>query len=60
MLISKYFILDFSLPDIVAWKLIYLKEFIPISSVVFILLKGDFVFNILVGNLNLLNKLFLN
>ena len=55
MLISKYSILDFSLLDIAARKLIYLEEFTPIFSVVFILLKGDFVLNILAGDLNLLN-----
>ena len=55
MLISKYSILDFSLLDMAAWKLIYLEEFAPTFGVVFILLKGDFVPNILAGDLDLLN-----
>jgi len=55
VLISKYSILDFSLPDMAAWKLIHLEEFVPTFGVVFIPLEGDFVPNILAGDLNLLN-----
>ena len=60
MLISKYSILDFSLPDMAAWKLIHLEEFASTFGVVFVPLKGDFVPNILAGDFNLLNELFLN
>ena len=42
------------------WKLIHLEEFASIFGVVFVPLKGDFILNILAGNLNLLNELFLN
>jgi len=43
-----------------AWKFIHLEEFVFTFGVVFVPLKGDFVLNILVGNFNLLNELFLN